>query len=171
MASRGQTTEDANANDLYTRAAVAEHARDFDTAFKLYLSAAQAHLHRARTIPTQHTAERAKCKTDAGVCLSRAEQIKAARKDALRPVVQDPSSKGESSCRGQAGRNKLRWASEEQTYILDKSSRVNGTSHPVWEGSGSSIPDGDARVRWVGNDLALYMSHKYLISPQDHHQL
>ncbi|EJD08078.1 cysteine proteinase [Fomitiporia mediterranea MF3/22] len=117
MLSGKHPAEDADGNELYVQATVAEHARDYDTAFKLYLSAAQAHLHRARGLPSQRAADRAKCKSDAGICLERAERIKAARKDSLKPIDRDPFSK------------------EEQTYVLDKSSNINDITFPIWSNS------------------------------------
>ncbi|OCB90124.1 cysteine proteinase [Sanghuangporus baumii] len=96
MASGGSASSpdaDADADALYSRATVAEHAGEFDVAFGLYLSAAQAFLHQARSLPAQREADRSKCKVNAGTCLERAERIKTSRKDALKPLVRDPFSK------------------------------------------------------------------------------
>ncbi|KAL5504667.1 RIM13 [Sanghuangporus vaninii] len=114
MASGDSASSDVDADALYSRATVAEHAGEFDVAFGLYLSAAQAFLHRARSLPAQREADRSKCKVNAGTCLERAERIKTSRKNALKPLVRDPFSK------------------EEQTYILDKSSKIHGTLFPAW---------------------------------------
>ena len=94
MASRSVPPNDEDAGKLYLRATTAEHWQDYDAAFRLYLAAAQAYLHRARTLPVDQQEERKKCKEDAGKCLERAERIKAARKDTLKPQVRSPFSKG-----------------------------------------------------------------------------
>lgn len=97
MASKGgASASDIDADVLYSRATIAEHERDFDAAFRLYLSAAQAYLHRAKSLPAQRETDRSKCKSSAGSCLERAERIKATRRDTLKPLVRDPFSKGES---------------------------------------------------------------------------
>lgn len=94
MASGDRPAAVEDAGDLYSRATSSEHAHDFDTAFALYLSAAQAYLHRARILPSDRAAELAKCKAEARICLERAERIKASRKDTLRPISRSPFAKG-----------------------------------------------------------------------------
>ncbi|KAL5521398.1 hypothetical protein ACEPAG_9324 [Sanghuangporus baumii] len=126
--SGGGSSPDVDADALYSRATVAEHTGNFDIAFGLYLSAAQAFLHRARSLPAQREADWSKCKKNAGTCLERAERIKTSRKDALKPLVRDPFSK------------------EEQTYILDKSSKIHGILLPAWSDK-DAISDYDMDTR------------------------
>lgn len=89
MADAVQTAE-----SYYSKATTAEHARDFDAAFKAYISAAQAFLRRARNAPSGQNQESARAKAMVETCLARAEFIKAARKDALKPVTPNPFSPG-----------------------------------------------------------------------------
>lgn len=64
-------------------------ARDWDTAFKLYLSAADDFLHLART--TGDDKVKSHVKSRAGVALQRAEKIKSVHRD-LTPVVRNAFS-------------------------------------------------------------------------------
>ncbi|KAH8115292.1 cysteine proteinase [Phellopilus nigrolimitatus] len=113
--SRAMTSNTPAVTDaLYTKAARAELDADFDTAFTLYLSAAQAYLHHARALSADKDRDRARYKADAAKCLERAERIKAARKGKLAPRAKDSFS------------------AEEQMYVLDRSAKVHGVRFPVW---------------------------------------
>ena len=83
-----------SAEALYAKATAAEHARDFDTAFQSYISAAQAFLQRARSV-SGNAQESARAKSMLQTCLDRAEHIKAARKDALKPLSTNPLAPSE----------------------------------------------------------------------------
>ena len=67
-------------------------ARDWDLAFKLYLSAADDFLHLARTARDDKV--KAHVKSRAGVALQRAEKIKSVHRD-LTPVVRNAFSERE----------------------------------------------------------------------------
>lgn len=84
------------AESLFTKATTAEHERDFDTAFKAYISAAQAFLQRARNNPEKHVQQVSDSKAMVEACLARAELIKSARKDSLKPLTIDPFTQGEA---------------------------------------------------------------------------
>ena len=86
-----------SAETLYAKATAAEHARDFDTAFQSYISAAQAFLQRARST-SGNAQESAHAKSMLQTCLDRAELIKAARKDALKPLSTNPFAPSECVC-------------------------------------------------------------------------
>ena len=73
-------------------------AKDWDSAFKLYLSAADDFLHLART--TADDGVKAHAKSRAGVALQRAEKIKSVHRD-LTPVVRNAFS--ERGCTRFAG--------------------------------------------------------------------
>ena len=75
---------------LYATAATAEVASDFDKAFSSYLEAAQAYLRLARTLPAARARDRERCRNTARTSLERAERIKAAKKDVLKPLSTDP---------------------------------------------------------------------------------
>ena len=97
MASNKATPEASqSAEALFTKATTAEHARDFDTAFKAYISAAQAFLQRARNTPAKRTDQVSDAKAMVETCLARAELIKSARKDSLKPLSIDPFTRGAS---------------------------------------------------------------------------
>ncbi|KAI5121454.1 hypothetical protein M0805_009562 [Coniferiporia weirii] len=115
----------ADTDALYATAASAEIAGDFDRAFGLYLTAAQAYLHHARALPAYSARERGRCEAGAKKCIGRAERIKDARKDALRPPARDPFS------------------TEEQMYVLDKSTRVHGARYPAWVNGSENLFDGE----------------------------
>ena len=85
------TTTDNDPDTLYARATSTEHAGVYDNEFTLYLSAAQGFLSRSRILTG---IEKERCKTSAKTCLERAERIKNARGNAMRPPVLDPFSPG-----------------------------------------------------------------------------
>jgi len=74
---------------MYVKATKAELARDWDSAFKLYLTAADDFLHLARTARDDRVKSHAK--TRAGVALQRAEKVKTAHRD-LTPVIRNAFS-------------------------------------------------------------------------------
>ncbi|KAF9653758.1 cysteine proteinase [Thelephora ganbajun] len=96
---------------IYVKATKAELAKDWDLAFKLYLSAADDFLYLARTTGDDKVKTHAKSR--AGVALQRAEKIKSIHRD-LTPVVRNAFSE------------------QSQLSVLKKSSRVNGKLIPLW---------------------------------------
>ncbi|KAL4071268.1 hypothetical protein V8B97DRAFT_2104210 [Scleroderma yunnanense] len=103
---------------VHSRAARAEHASDFSTAFRLYISAADAFLHLSRS-ESLNSAFQARCKANAAKALERAEKIKKAseRPGAGFEVDVVP----------------IDWFSQEQQlYVVRKSSTINGIRYPIW---------------------------------------
>jgi hypothetical protein len=60
---------------IYSKAVKAEFSKDFDSAFRLYIQAAESFLHLSRSIGREN--EKPKWKSSAGKALERAEKIKA----------------------------------------------------------------------------------------------
>jgi hypothetical protein len=83
--------------NIYERATRAELAKDFDTAFRLYVEAGSAFLNLSRAAAYPHTQKQAL--QDANRALGRAERIQAAVKRDLAPVWRDPFALGSSSRR------------------------------------------------------------------------
>lgn len=115
---------------VYEKAAKAELDKSFDQAFALYISAAQAYLHWAKNHPSDRT--RTRSKDGARKCLERAELIKLAKKNELRPLAKDPFSAGET-VPSAACRVFIDVYVEEQSYILEKSSKIHNVRFPVWK--------------------------------------
>lgn len=103
-------------------------ARDWDSAFKLYLSAADDFLHLART--TGDDKVKAHTKSRAGVALQRAEKIKSVHR-VLTPVVRNAFSEREYIEFIHLGPISVS-PLESQFSVLKKSSRVNGKTIPLW---------------------------------------
>ncbi|KAJ6631453.1 hypothetical protein B0H10DRAFT_2207112 [Mycena sp. CBHHK59/15] len=64
-----------DAESTYAKAVKAELSKDFDSAFRLYIKAAESFLHLSRSV--DHEREKSKWKANAGKALERAEKIKA----------------------------------------------------------------------------------------------
>ncbi|EPT00398.1 hypothetical protein FOMPIDRAFT_1122801, partial [Fomitopsis schrenkii] len=100
----------------YDKAATCELLGDYDQAFRHYVKAAETFLHLSQT--SRDARQRASHKDQAAKALERAEKIKIAR-PGLRPLARN------------------HFAEQEQTYVLRKSSLVNGIRFPLWdEGAG-----------------------------------
>ncbi|KAI0317408.1 hypothetical protein OF83DRAFT_1058748 [Amylostereum chailletii] len=109
---RPYANKPAPVQHLYTTATKAELKRDFDTAFKLYIKAANAYLTLSRSA-SEGDARQALWRKEAGKAVERAEKIKEARRD-LMPVVRN-------------------WfAVEEQELVLQKGAVVNGVRTQLW---------------------------------------
>ncbi|KIM64021.1 hypothetical protein SCLCIDRAFT_116338, partial [Scleroderma citrinum Foug A] len=114
------------------RAARAEHSSDFSTAFRLYLSAADAFLHLSRS-ESLNLAFQTRCKASAAKALERAEKIKRAseRPGACFEVDAIP----------------IDWfTQEQQLYVLRKASMINGIRYPIWTDAVSTDPDGQPSI-------------------------
>ena len=68
---------------------------NFDHAFRLYVEAAKAYLALANNAANEK--DRVKSKSEAKKCLERAEKIKAAKKDTIKPIIQDHFSSGKKT--------------------------------------------------------------------------
>jgi calpain-7 len=109
-------------------AARAEYAQDWDTAFRLYIRAAEAFLRESRAAASD--ARRSTLKSEASKALTRAEKVKAIKGQTLRPVVRDPFAAGASRARSTA--DSTYNDSEEQALVLHKSSSLNNLFVPLW---------------------------------------
>lgn len=96
---------------MSNKAARAEIARDFDLAFKTYLSAAQAFLAIHKSSTDAQVSIRAKA--EAAKCLTRAEKLKK-NKPTLRAAVKDILDP------------------EQQNRVLELASNVNGLKLSPW---------------------------------------
>ncbi|KAI9062454.1 cysteine proteinase [Trametes sanguinea] len=104
------TAQEAEA--LYSKAANAELAKEYDRAFGQYVKAAEQFLFLSRK--TTDDRVRTLYRSQAAKALERAEKIRAV-KQAIRPVTKDPFSES------------------EQLYVLQKSSLVNEGFFPLWD--------------------------------------
>ncbi|TFK84241.1 cysteine proteinase [Polyporus arcularius HHB13444] len=98
--------------DSYHKGAVAELAKDFNKAFRMYVKATEQYL-----LLSNGTADvklRSLYKAEATKSLERAEKIKAVKQD-LTPVVKDELSPG------------------EQMYVIRRSSLINQGFFPPWD--------------------------------------
>jgi calpain-7 len=114
---------------LYDSAARAEQARDWDTAFRLYVRAAEAFLRESRA--AAYETRRSALKAEASKALTRAEKIKAIKGQTLRPVVRDPFAAGTYRVRVFTGMTYN--DPEEQARVLQRSSMSNGLCVPLWD--------------------------------------
>ncbi|KAM0756527.1 cysteine proteinase [Meredithblackwellia eburnea MCA 4105] len=96
-----------------TRATQLEHAGSFDQAFELYIKAAQSYLflirHTHDPVPKQRLRDVSKA------LLDRAERIKKAKKDAIRPVIRD------------------RLSVEEQDSVVERGTTISGERFGRWK--------------------------------------
>ncbi|KAG9046581.1 cysteine protease [Tulasnella sp. UAMH 9824] len=123
------------------KAAVKASQQDFDAAYDLYVRAAKAFLHLARTTASsnsgnkvQSTVLSARCRENAGKALERAEQIKARRSAPGSQSASIPNTP-------QAARTLAinMYSEEDQLAVLDRSTRVNGHKFSPWETRHESI--------------------------------
>ncbi|KAJ7188874.1 hypothetical protein C8R46DRAFT_1056044 [Mycena filopes] len=145
------STEDAEST--YAKAVKAEFSKDFDSAFRLYIKAAELFLHLGRS--TDHEKDKTKWKTSAGKALERAEKIKAFI-DRSKPTLGDPSR---SEARlTPVGIN--HFSPQEQSYALKRGATINGRSFPLWDENGPSNPADDVLYEDPDGELDL--------SPEQH---
>ncbi|KAF9453717.1 cysteine proteinase [Macrolepiota fuliginosa MF-IS2] len=126
----------------YAKATKAELARNYDEAFKLYVQATESFLHLSRT--THHSeALHAKWKASASKALQRAEKIKAfaqktqEKQKIAGDVVLSPVSGGTSTNKTADVRltpiGINHFSSQEQFYVLERGSRINGLTFSLWD--------------------------------------
>ncbi|KAI0724162.1 hypothetical protein C8Q72DRAFT_786967, partial [Fomitopsis betulina] len=96
----------------YSKAATSELLGDFDQAFRHYVKAAEIFLHLSQI--SRDARQRTNYKDQAAKALERAEKIRIARPE-LRPLARN------------------HFSDHEQSYVLRKSSIVNGTRFPLWD--------------------------------------
>jgi len=115
------------------KATIKELARDYNAAFKLYVTAAQDFLHLSKIL--QDEKEQARCKQAASTALTRAEKIKAFKNDILKPVARDFFSEGAKLSRpGDFSSTKhLIWSAEERV-VLEAGSRYRTGTYHFWTG-------------------------------------
>ncbi|KAJ7736872.1 hypothetical protein B0H16DRAFT_1572895 [Mycena metata] len=126
-----------DAESTYAKAVKAEFSKDFDSAFRLYIKAAESFLHLSRSV--NHEKEKTKWKTSAGKALERAEKIKAFV-DKSKAPLNDPSlSETRLTPVGVD-----HFSPQEQSYALKKGATINGRSFPLWDEKSPSNPSPDS---------------------------
>jgi calpain-7 len=122
---------------IYSKAAKAELSKEWDQAFQLYIKSAEGYLHLNRT--TSNERLRALCKSGAGKALERAEKIKTIKRN-LMPISVNHFSERMLIYLYIIQRNEPTFCalSEEQFYILKKSSFINGLQFPLWDDCSTS---------------------------------
>ncbi|KAJ3715961.1 hypothetical protein DFJ43DRAFT_1126860 [Lentinula guzmanii] len=118
-----------DAESAYTKATKSELARDFDSAFRSYIKAAELFLHLSRSASATDQA-RSQWKKSASKALDRAERIR---------QVSEKSRLSPSSASGQSeAATKLTpvgvdyFSPEQQSYVLKKGGNINGAVFPLW---------------------------------------
>ncbi|KAJ7725649.1 hypothetical protein DFH07DRAFT_758588, partial [Mycena maculata] len=114
----------------YAKAVKSEVSKDFDSAFRLYIKAAESFLHLSRSVP--HEREKTKWKASAGKALERAEKIKAF-------VEESKPSSGPDPQLTPVGVDYF--SPQEQFYALTKGGVVNGLTYPLWDQPSNVSPD------------------------------
>ncbi|KZT22492.1 cysteine proteinase [Neolentinus lepideus HHB14362 ss-1] len=113
--------------DAYDKATKAELEQNWDLAFKSYVQAVELFLHASRT--TTDNEARAGYKAQAAKSLDRAEKIKLLKRN-LTPVPVD------------------RFSEQQQYYVLDKSSLINGRRFNFWDKPAPGPNDCDDQPRF-----------------------
>ncbi|KAI0690918.1 hypothetical protein C8T65DRAFT_87074 [Cerioporus squamosus] len=122
MASAATAASVQEAQESYRKGAIAELAKDFNKAFRMYVKATEQYLHLSNR--TTDARLRTTYKAEAAKSLERAEKIKAVRQD-VTPVVKDDLSAG------------------EQMYVLRRSSLINQGFFPPWDSQESPTPSSE----------------------------
>ncbi|KAJ7072817.1 hypothetical protein C8F01DRAFT_1105319 [Mycena amicta] len=141
-----------DAESTYAKAVKAEYNKDLDTAFRLYIKAAEAFLHLSRAVDNQR--EKAKHKTSAGKALERAEKIKG--------FVE--KSKPESSSQTLTPVGIDHFSPQEQFYVLKRGRSVNGRVFSLWD-EPHIVPEPDTVFRDPDGEVGLSPEQQKL-SPQ-----
>ncbi|KAJ7198567.1 hypothetical protein GGX14DRAFT_666051 [Mycena pura] len=137
-----------DAESTYAKAVKAEYSKDLDTAFRLYVKAAESFLHLSRSVDQR---EKTKWKTSAGKALERAEKIKSFVEKS-KPSLSDPSSTSETRLTPVGVDH---FSPHEQFYAVKKGANINGRTFPLWDDPfpiSSSLdivfedPDGDVSL-------------------------
>ncbi|KAF8891859.1 hypothetical protein BD779DRAFT_1513523 [Infundibulicybe gibba] len=140
-----------DAESAYAKAAKAELAKDYDSAFGLYLQSAQAYLHLGRSIQNQEK-EKLRWKARAEKALERAEKIKAfaeKSKNTFLTGLSRGSTPGPSRSTREAvvltpvGINPF--SVQEQLFVLKKGNKVNGLHFPLWSDPAPPLPTSSFR--------------------------
>ncbi|KAJ4483777.1 hypothetical protein J3R30DRAFT_3284463 [Lentinula aciculospora] len=131
---------------MYTKATKSELAQDYDSAFHLYIKAAELFLHLSRSTSATEN-DKSQWKKSASRALDRAERIKQMTEKS-RP---SPTSASQSEAATKLTPVGVDYFSpEEQSYVLKKGSNINGTVFPLWHEPGPSL--------WVfSNPCALFI--------------
>ncbi|KAJ7503114.1 hypothetical protein B0H11DRAFT_2361192 [Mycena galericulata] len=142
-----------DAESTYAKGVKAEVAKDFDSAFRLYIKAAESFLHLSRSVAVER--EKSKWKTSAGKALERAEKIKA---------FVEKSKPTSSSPELQLTPVGVDYFSQhEQFYALKRGGLVNGRTFPLWDQPSDVLPD----ILYEDPDGELVLSPEQLkVSPQ-----
>ncbi|KAJ7270120.1 hypothetical protein B0H12DRAFT_1310818 [Mycena haematopus] len=134
----------SDAESAYAKAVKAEFSKNYDSAFRLYIKAAELFLHLSRSV--EHEREKIKWKTSAGKALERAEKIKA--------FVDKSSNPSRSETRlTPVGVD--HFSPQEQSYAVKKGGLVNGRSFPLWDESVPSNASPDALFEDPDGEIGL----------------
>ncbi|KAJ7603725.1 hypothetical protein B0H17DRAFT_1222383 [Mycena rosella] len=129
-----------DAESTYAKAVKAEFSKDLDSAFGLYIKAAESFLHLSRSI--DHERDKAKWKASAGKALERAEKIKAFVEKSKPPLSSDPS-------RSEARLTPVGvdyFSPQEQSYAVKKGGIINHCLFPLWDERPSNDLDPDGEM-------------------------
>ncbi|KAJ6590028.1 hypothetical protein DFH09DRAFT_1307482 [Mycena vulgaris] len=137
-----------DAESTYAKAVKAEFSKDFDSAFRLYIKAAESFLHLSRSVDQDR--DKAKWKASAGKALERAEKIKAFVEKA-KPLSSDP-------LRSEARLTPVGvdyFSPQEQSYAVKKGGIVNRRSFPLWDEPSSSTDSPDTFYEDTDGEMGL----------------
>ncbi|KAJ3855102.1 hypothetical protein EV368DRAFT_35427, partial [Lentinula lateritia] len=114
-----------------------ELARDYDSAFRLYIKAAENFLHLSRSTSAAEN-EKSQCKKSASKALDRAERIKQMTEKSRSSTS---SALGQSKATAKLTPVSVNYFSlaEEQSYVLKRGGNVNGAVFPLWHEPGPNI--------------------------------
>ncbi|TFK74616.1 cysteine proteinase [Pluteus cervinus] len=125
-----RASEITEAESTYAKATKAEFGRTYDSAFRLYIKAAELFLLLSRTT-TQGERDKQKWQTQAGKALERADRIKKFAASSQKNGSGASDSIGPKTVLTPVGIN--HFAPQEQLFALKKGSRVNGQLFPLWD--------------------------------------
>ncbi|KAF9073543.1 hypothetical protein BDP27DRAFT_1390928 [Rhodocollybia butyracea] len=119
-----------DAESLYSKATKSELARDYDSAFRLYIKAAESFLHLSRSA-SETEKDKLNWEKNASKALERAERIKQTREKSKQTQNSGTSSQSDSAAKLTLVSVDY-FSAEEQSYVLKKGGNVNGVLFPLW---------------------------------------
>ncbi|KAJ3824781.1 hypothetical protein F5880DRAFT_1479544, partial [Lentinula raphanica] len=127
----------------YTKATKFELARNFDSAFRSYIKAAELFLHHSRHTSATES-DKTQWKKSASKALDRAERIRQLSENS-RPS--QSSASGQSEAATQLTPVDIDYFSpEQQSYVLQKGGNINGSTFPLWHEPASSVPQNQPQL-------------------------
>ncbi|KAJ3709385.1 hypothetical protein C8R42DRAFT_693068 [Lentinula raphanica] len=132
-----------DAESTYTKATKFELARNFDSAFRSYIKAAELFLHHSRHTSATES-DKTRWKKSASKALDRAERIRQLSENS-RPS--QSSASGQSEAATQLTPVDIDYFSpEQQSYVLQKGGNINGSTFPLWHEPASSVPQNQPQL-------------------------